>query len=503
MTKILIANRGEIALRIMKTARAMGLRTIAVYSDADAHALHVLSADEAVYLGPSEPSASYLNGKKIIDVAKSVNADLIHPGYGFLSERSEFAHACECAGIKFVGPPASAMNRLGDKIQAKRLAQECGLPVAPGYFEPGATVADLKSASDKIGYPVMLKASAGGGGRGMRVVREAAEFDSLAALASEEAVKAFGDGALMVEKYLEQPRHVEVQFLTTSSGETLLFFERECSMQRRHQKLIEEAPFSEMTEEHWQRLTSGVRRLSERAEYRNAGTVEFMFDPKLNEFYFLEVNTRLQVEHPVTEAICGVDLVQLQILTALGEPLHGVKPFEEADRSAIRGHAIEARIVAEDPAKGFLPAVGTVRQFFAPTGPGVRVDSGIQKGSEVSQYYDSLLAKLIVHASDRNAAIEKMVACLDNFHLLGLPTNIGFLGRLINSNSFRTNQFHTKFVDEHMEQFIEPQAVPKELAALVHSKVGSSSYGSQGNGRASSREVAWAVGDHFRNVRLS
>jgi 3-methylcrotonyl-CoA carboxylase alpha subunit len=503
MAKILVANRGEIALRIMKTARAMGLKTVAVYSDADAHSLHVLSADEAIYLGSSEPSASYLNGKAIIDAAKSVGAALIHPGYGFLSERSEFADQCNAAGIRFVGPPASAMNQLGDKIQAKKLAQECGLPVAPGYFEAGATVADLKSASGEIGYPVMLKASAGGGGRGMRVVGEAAEFDSLAALASEEAVKAFGDGALMVEKYLEQPRHVEVQFLTTPTGEALLFFERECSMQRRHQKLIEEAPFSEMTEGHWQSLASGVRALSERAGYQNAGTVEFMFDPKSNEFYFLEVNARLQVEHPVTEAICGIDLVQLQILTAMGENLDGVEQFAAADRSAIRGHAIEARIVAEDPAKGFLPAVGTVREFFVPTGPGVRVDTGIQRGSEISQYYDSLLAKLVVHASDRDAAIEKMVANLESFHVLGLPTNIGFQKRLVDSEAFRTNQYHTKYLDENMVQFTEPQAAPNELAALINAKIGSKCSSAGGNGTASQREVAWATGDHFRNVQSS
>jgi acetyl/propionyl-CoA carboxylase alpha subunit len=499
MKKLLIANRGEIAVRVIRAAREMGLATVAVYSEADANQMHVALADEAILLGGPEPSASYLSIEKILSAALSSGSDAVHPGYGFLSERAEFSEACDEAGLTFVGPPASAMRRLGSKIDAKQLATEAGVPVTPGFFQPGAGLADLKGAAEEIGYPVMLKASAGGGGRGMRIVRRAEDFDSEFAIASDEALKGFGDGAMMVEKLIERPRHIEVQFLADHQGQVACLFERECSIQRRHQKLIEEAPSPVMSDDLWASMRDAVQSLVRSSGYVGAGTAEFMFDEPSGRFYFLEVNARLQVEHPVTEAITGIDLVQWQLRIAGGESLSLTTSLGRGDRSAITGHAIEARIVAEDPGAGFLPSVGKILCWAEPKRPGLRVDTGYGQDAEVPRYYDSLLAKVIAHAETREQAIDRLIAGLKDFHILGVKTNISFLIEVLDHPEFRAGRFDTGFLAREFTDWKPSPEIPGELAAIA-SKAGDAKLAAA----VSPNPSLWDTADDFRNaVRVS
>ncbi len=496
--KLLVANRGEIACRVFRAAREASIATVAVYSEADASAIHTQLADEAVLIGPPEAALSYLDPVRIINAAREVGADAIHPGYGFLSERASFSEACRDAGITFLGPSPEAMHRLGSKVDAKTLAVKCGVPIVPGFFESGASQERLRVAATDLGYPIMLKASAGGGGRGMRVVRDPALFDSEFETASDEALKAFGDGTMMVEKFVERPRHIELQMLADQHGNVAALFERECSLQRRHQKLVEEAPSPHPTyaEHIWPRMRDAAMQLLREAEYVGAGTVEFMVDPESDEFYFLEVNARLQVEHPVTEAITGLDLVRWQIRITNGEPLNLGSEITDGVRSAIHGHAIEARIVAENPAVNFMPSTGKIKAWAAPQIPGVRVDTGYAKGSEVSQYYDSLLAKVIAHGETRSAALDRLRAALLDFHILGVQTNIGYLLDLIATDAFQSGHFDTGFIGRSFAEW-QPPAFPEELGDLV---VAASETSTKGPG-APTRSRSWDSLDAFRNVR--
>lgn len=494
--KLLIANRGEIAVRIVHAARQMGIRTVAVYSEADERARHVSLADEAVLIGPPEPSASYLDMDRVLAAAKETRADAIHPGYGFLSERAEFAEACASQGIRFVGPSAAAMRRLGAKIDAKKLAVENGVPITPGYFEVGASDEKLAAEAQKIGYPVMLKASAGGGGRGMRVVREPRQFGDEVKIARDEARKGFGDDAMMVEKLIERPRHVEVQVLADEHGNATALFERECSLQRRHQKLVEEAPSPAVLArpELWGRLRNAALKLVQAAGYTNAGTVEFMVDEAAGEIYFLEVNARLQVEHPATEAITGLDLVKWQLRIASGKKLDLSPELAEGDRRAIRGHAIEARVVAEDPARGFLPGAGKVVAWAEPRLPGIRVDTGYGPGTDIPRHYDSLLAKVIAHGESRPDAIAKLEAALLDFHILGVPTNIAYLLDVIRHPSFLAGEFDTGFLGREFGDWAQDFHVPPELASIV-------AMAEPGEGLATSPSGGpgvWDLADGFR-----
>jgi len=503
--KLLIANRGEIAVRIIRGAREMGVRTVAVYSEADEKSMHVALADESYCIGEPEPSKSYLDADKILKVAKECGADAIHPGYGFLSERAEFSEACAKNGIIFVGPPATAMRRLGAKIDAKQLAVENNVPITPGFFESGATPKQLEDAAKKIGYPIMLKASAGGGGRGMRIVRDPKEFAGELAVASDEALKAFGDGAMMVEKLVDRPRHIEVQVLADQHGNVAILYERECSIQRRHQKLIEEAPSALLSipdsrseiQDFWPEMRDAAKRLIAAAGYTNAGTVEFMVDEREGKFYFLEVNARLQVEHPVTELITGLDLVQWQLRIASGEKLNISLEVFAGNRSAINGHAMEVRIVAEDPAHNFLPSIGKITAWAEPQRPGVRVDTGFGPNSEVSRYYDSLIAKVIVNADTRPQVIQRMKEALLDFHILGVKTNIGYLLSILDHEEFKAGNIDTGFLGREFPDWIANGQIPKELGAILENA----------SAQATAQEVshqetgAWALADGFRNAR--
>ncbi|MBS1702180.1 MAG: ATP-grasp domain-containing protein [Armatimonadetes bacterium] len=497
ISKILVANRGEIAVRVFRTARALGLKTVAVYSDADAHAIHRTLADEAVHIGDSTPSESYLNADKILDTARQTGADAIHPGYGFLSERAEFSEACAHAGIAFIGPPASAMRRLGAKIDAKQLAVENQVPITPGYFVPGATGDQLKQAAQEIGYPVMLKASAGGGGRGMRVVRNPADFDSEYAIAKDEALKGFGDDAMMVEKLVENPRHIEVQFIADQLGNVACLFERECSIQRRHQKLIEEAPSPfRKIETRWPEMRDATKRLIRASGYYGAGTAEFMVDPQTAAFYFLEVNARLQVEHCVTEEITGLDLVALQIAVANGQPL-GISPgLIEGDRKAIFGHSIETRIVAEDPSQGFLPSIGKIVGWAEPRSPGIRFDTGFGRGSEVSRFYDSMIAKVIAHGATREEARRRLIAALNDFHVLGVKTNVAYLIDVLQSQGFTEGEIDTGYLGREFSEW-KPAEVPPELGCLAQAAQSPATAGQPGKKTYS----VWDLTDNWRNAR--
>lgn len=495
--KLLIANRGEIAVRVIRACREMGVRTVAVYSDADKEAMHVKLADEAVAIGAPEPAASYLDIEKIIGAAKSTGADAIHPGYGFLSERAELSDVCAEAGIVFVGPPAEAMRRLGSKADAKQIAVQEGVPIVPGMFEPGATDAQLREAAGRIGYPVMLKASAGGGGRGMRVVRDPADFEDQLRIASDEALKAFGDGTMMVEKLVERPRHVEAQILADAHGNVATLFERECSIQRRHQKLIEESPSPlPAIGEIWPRMAEAARKLILAAGYVGAGTVEFIVDEAAGEFYFLEVNARLQVEHPVTEMVTGLDLVQWQLRIAQGEPLDFDRRLIDGDRSALTGHAIEVRIVAEDPAQNFLPSVGKLLAWAEPKAPSVRVDTGYGPGSEVPRFYDSLIAKVIAHGATRDEALRRLRAALLDFHVLGVRTNVAYLLDVLDHPDFVAGQMDTGFLGREFATWT-PGDPPAELGGIL----GAASPEARVLGPATRSMGAWALADRFRNVR--
>lgn len=502
ITRLLIANRGEIALRIIRTCRQMGIASLAVFSEADAQSRHVREADDSRLIGPPEAALSYLNVDAILRAAKEMGADAIHPGYGFLSERAEFAEAVTKAGLIYVGPPPSATRALGSKIEAKMLAEKAGVPLVPGFFQPGAADASLKAAAVRMGFPVLLKASAGGGGRGMRVVQAESEIDRELALAREEAIKAFGEGSMMVEKLIPSPRHIEVQILADSHGQTACLFDRECSLQRRHQKVIEEAPSPVMTEDLWARMREACLRLVKESGYVGAGTVEFITDQAATDFYFLEVNARLQVEHPVTEMITGLDLVRQQILIAQGEKLSVPEPLMKGDRRAIQGHAIEARIIAEDPSKGFLPSIGRFLGWAEPQGPGIRFDGGFESGGEISQHYDSLIGKLIAQGATRDEAASRLIAGLEDTHVLGVRTNIAFLHRLASSETFERAAFHTKWIDQEGQGLLaEPEELPLELASLASAQsLGSGVLEAQGSSRRSG-SPAWDQADGFRLFR--
>ena len=493
INKLLIANRGEIACRVILAAQEMGIRTVAVYSDADKNSLHVGLADESIYIGPSEASESYLSITKIIEAARVSSSDAIHPGYGFLSERSEFAAACKLAKIAFVGPSAASMEMLGSKMAAKALAVANNVPIVPGFFEADADAPLLAREAERMGYPILLKASAGGGGRGMRVVRSATEFHQEHKMAVEEAERAFGDGAMMIERLIENPRHVEIQFLGDKTGNIRCLFERECSIQRRHQKLMEESPAPwPGIHSAWPQMQEATVRLVRAAKYSGAGTCEFIVDPASGEFYFLEVNARLQVEHPVTEAVTGVDLVKWQIRIAQGATL----PVSDLGRDQIQGHAIEVRIIAEDPVRGFLPGVGKILAWAEPKRPGIRVDSGYRAGDEISSHYDSLLAKVISHAETRPEAINRLRRALMDFHILGVPTNIGFLLDVLDHPDFQRGEFHTGWLAIH---FGSPRLplLPEELGLLVRIAE-TSNVPPLGSPAAKVARPAWQTQNSFR-----
>jgi acetyl-CoA carboxylase biotin carboxylase subunit len=446
--KILVANRGEIAVRIIRACHEMGIRTVAVYSDVDRTAQHVRFAHEAVHIGASESSKSYLNIERIIDAARGAGAEAIHPGYGFLAENAEFARACAVAGVTFIGPPPEAMDAVGDKVRAREAMTAAGVPVVPGTPPLSADVSEVAAQAEKIGYPVLLKAAAGGGGKGMRVVRDSAELPSLLAQARGEAASAFGDDTVFLEKFVERPRHIEVQVLADSHGNCIHLGERECSIQRRHQKLIEECPspvVDEATREEIGRLAVAA---VEAVGYVNAGTVEFLRGDD-GSYYFMEVNARLQVEHPVTEMVSGIDLVKAMIVVAAGGDL----PITQ-DQLQMRGHAIECRIIAEDPARNFMPAPGTIRAQRAPGGPGVRYDGSTYDGYTVPVFYDPLIGKLIVWGRDRDHAIDRMARALDELRIDGLSTSVSFHRKVMNHPAFRKGDLSTGFLTDHPELLV-------------------------------------------------
>ncbi|MDR6151942.1 3-methylcrotonyl-CoA carboxylase alpha subunit [Acidovorax delafieldii] len=482
-TKILIANRGEIACRVAATAKRLGVKTVAVYSDADANAKHVAVCDEAVHIGGSAPKDSYLRWERIIDAAKATGAQAIHPGYGFLSENEDFAKACADAGLVFIGPPASAINAMGLKAESKRLMEQAQVPLVPGYHGADQDPAMLQREADRIGYPVLIKASAGGGGKGMRAVDKAEDFAAALDSCKREAINSFGDDAVLVEKYVQRPRHIEIQVFGDTHGNCVYLFERDCSVQRRHQKVLEEAPAPGMTPELRARMGEAAVAAARAVNYVGAGTVEFIVEqpggydaPEQMKFYFMEMNTRLQVEHPVTEAITGLDLVEWQLRVASGEPL----PLKQEDLR-ITGHAIEARICAENPDNNFLPATGALNVYALPecvtferanvsdTGVAVRVDSGVRQGDAISPFYDSMVAKLIVHGDTREQALARLDEALAQTHIVGLATNVQFLRRVAKTAAFAQAKLDTALIQREQAVLFhqEPVGLPLAAAAAI------------------------------------
>ncbi|MDT8421449.1 MAG: acetyl/propionyl/methylcrotonyl-CoA carboxylase subunit alpha [Desulfuromonadales bacterium] len=460
---ILIANRGEIACRVIATARRLGIRSVAVYSEADASSRHVQLADEALLIGPAAAAESYLRADRLIEAAQRSGALAIHPGYGFLAENADFARSCETAGIVFIGPPASAIDAMGDKARAKQLMAGAGVPLVPGYHGEQQEPEQLLQEATKIGYPLLLKASAGGGGKGMRVVEAREEFLTSLAAARREAMSAFGDERVLLERYLRQPRHVEIQIFADSHGNVLHLFERDCSVQRRHQKVIEEAPAPGMSEELRQQMSAAAIAAARAISYVGAGTVEFLLDSD-GSFYFMEMNTRLQVEHPVTEMITGQDLVEWQLMVANGQAL----PCSQ-QQLKINGHAIEVRLYAEDPQRDFFPASGTLTHWLLPEPtPSVRIDSGVQQGDRIGIHYDPLLAKLVVHAEDRPRALQRLRRALDATEVVGLTCNRDFLRRVCDNQAFSRGEIDTGFIDRHRETLLAPAPpISEETLALA------------------------------------
>ena len=500
--KILIANRGEIACRVAATARGLGIRAVAVYSDADANARHVAECDEAYRLGPPAAKESYLLGEKIIAIAKQCGAEAIHPGYGFLSENEEFAEACAKAGIVFIGPPPSAIRAMGLKAESKRLMAKAGVPLTPGYHGTDQDPALLQKEAGKIGYPVLIKASAGGGGKGMRVVEKEADFAAALASCKREATSSFGDDAVLIEKYLTRPRHIEIQVFADTHGNCVYLFERDCSVQRRHQKVLEEAPAPGMTEERRAAMGKAAVEAAQAVGYVGAGTVEFIANED-GSFYFMEMNTRLQVEHPVTEEITGLDLVEWQLRVAHGEPLPMLQ-----DELAINGHAIEARIYAENPAKGFLPSIGRLHHMRMPVEDGpVRIDSGVREGDEISPFYDPMIAKLIVWGETRDAALRSMASALRECEIAGVHTNVEFLIRTVESQAFSTADLDTGLIERHRAELLPTDlpVLPEALAAAAFAVVQAEIPGGSGSGGGGSGEHGagdgnspWAILDGWR-----
>jgi propionyl-CoA carboxylase alpha chain len=462
--KLLVANRGEIALRVMRSARELGIKTVAVFSEADRNALHVRFADEAVCIGPPPSAQSYLVMDKIIQAAMQTKSDAIHPGYGFLSENEDFAARVREAGLIFIGPSPESIELMGSKLAAKAAVAKFNVPLVPGTSEPISDLKAAKKIAKEIGYPILIKASAGGGGKGMRIVETEADFENQMERAVSEATSAFGDGSVFIEKYVTQPRHIEFQIFGDQHGNVVHLFERECSIQRRHQKVIEEAPSSILTPALRKQMGEAAVNVARAANYYNAGTVEFIVDENKN-FYFLEMNTRLQVEHPVTELITGLDLVKLQIKVAEGEKL----PFKQEDL-ILRGHAVEVRVYAEDPANNFLPDIGTLKTYKRPQGHGIRVDDGFEQGMTVPFYYDPMIAKMICHDETRERAIEKTIRAIDEYEITGLETTLGFCRFVMTHEAFRSGNFDTRFVEKYFNPELLKSIAPEEeemLASLL------------------------------------
>jgi len=466
MKKILVANRGEIALRVMKTIRQMGIKTVAIFSEADRNAPHVRFADEAICVGPAPSNQSYLLGDKIIEIAKSLSVDGIHPGYGFLSENADFAEKVEQNGITFIGPKSHAIRIMGDKLSAKETVKTYDIPMVPGIDEAITNTAKAKEIAKEIGYPILIKASAGGGGKGMRVVEEEAKLEEQMKRAISEAESAFGNGAVFIEKYVGSPRHIEIQILADTNGNVLHLFERECSVQRRHQKVVEEAPSTILTPQLREKMGQAAIDVAKSCDYVGAGTVEFLMDENKN-FYFLEMNTRLQVEHPVTELISGIDLVEQQIRIARGEVLG----FSQKDLK-IKGHALELRVYAEDPTDDFLPSVGTLERYRKPSGPGIRVDDGFEEGMEIPIYYDPMLSKLVTYGKDREEALQLMLEAINLYEVRGVATTLPFGKFVFNHEAFRSGNFDTHFVKNYYTPEVLEEEVKEEayLAALMAMK---------------------------------
>jgi len=459
ISKILVANRGEIALRIMRSAKEMGIQTVAVFSEADRNALHVRYADEAVCIGPAPSSQSYLVGEKIVEACKLTGAEAIHPGYGFLSENAGFAQLVADAGLILIGPSPRAMEIMGNKLSAKAAALKYNIPMVPGTEEAITDVEEAKQRAIEVGFPILIKAAAGGGGKGMRIVEQASDFEEQMQLAVSEATSAFGDGAVFIERYVSSPRHIEIQVLGDTHGNIVHLFERECSVQRRHQKVIEEAPSSVLTAEIRERMGKCAVDVARSVNYTGAGTVEFILDENLD-FFFLEMNTRLQVEHPVTELITGVDLVKEQIKIASGEKLS----FSQDDLK-INGHAIELRVYAEDPANNFLPDIGTLQTYVPPQGNGVRVDDGFEQGMEIPIYYDPMIAKLITYGKNRQEATARMVRAIEEYDITGIETTLGFGKFVMQHEAFKTGHFDTHFVSKYFKP--ESLKMQDETEALI------------------------------------
>lgn len=458
-----MANRGEIAVRVMRTAKKMGIKTVAVFSEVDRNAPHVQFADEAVCIGEAPSNQSYLRGDKIIEVARSLNVDGIHPGYGFLSENADFAEAVEKSGITFIGPKSKAIRIMGSKLAAKEAVKAYDIPMVPGIDEAISDVAKAHDIANEVGYPVLIKASAGGGGKGMRIVEKEEDLESGMQRAISEATSAFGDGSVFVEKYVTSPRHIEVQVMADTHGNVLHFFERECSVQRRHQKVVEEAPSAILTPELRKEMGIAACKVAKSCDYIGAGTVEFLMDADHN-FYFLEMNTRLQVEHPVTEIISGVDLVELQIKVARGEEL----PMKQEDLK-IQGHAVELRVYAEDPLNDFLPSVGNLETYQLPVGDGIRVDNGFREGMDIPIYYDPMLSKLITYGKTREEAIELMLEAIQNYKVKGVQTTLPFGSFVFAHEAFRSGNFDTHFVKNYYspEKIKDQMGNEAEIAAMV------------------------------------
>ncbi len=467
MKKILVANRGEIALRVMKSAREMGIKTVAIYSEADRNAPFVRYADEAVCVGPPPSSQSYLQGDKIIAICKELNVDGIHPGYGFLSENADFARKVKAAGITFIGPSAESMDKMGDKLSAKATAKSFNVPMIPGSEGAISDVKEAISVAKAVGFPLLIKASAGGGGKGMRLVEKESEVEEQMKMAISEAISAFGDGAVFIEKYASGPRHIEIQLIADNHGNCVYLFERECSIQRRHQKLIEEAPSSVLSPELRAKMGKCAVDVAKACNYSGAGTVEFLVDDQLN-FYFLEMNTRLQVEHTVSELITGLDLVKEQIKVARNEKLS----YTQEDLK-INGHALEVRVCAEDPMNNFLPDIGTLSVYKTPSGVGVRVDDGFEEGMDIPIYYDPMISKLIVHGKDRTEAIAKMIRAIDDYKIVGVETTLEFCKFVLQHEAFVSGKFDTGFIKNHFspELLNSNGKVPNEVVALLASAI--------------------------------
>jgi len=484
---LLIANRGEIACRVIRTARAMGLRTVAVYSEADRDAMHVAMADEAVLLGPARARDSYLNIERVIEVARKSGAEAVHPGYGFLSESAEFAQACLEAGLVFVGPTAEMIRAMGSKSGSKMLMEKAGVPLVPGYHGEAQDDATLAKAADGIGFPILVKASAGGGGRGMRIVRSAAELAAAIVSAKREAKAAFGDDLMLIEKFVENPRHIEVQIIGDSHGNLLSLFERECTLQRRHQKVIEEAPSPTLNAKQREAVCAVARKAAAAVNYVGAGTIEFVSDGK--DVFFIEMNTRLQVEHPVTELITGIDLVEWQLRVAFGEKL----PLAQ-DEIKLNGHAIEARVYAENPHKNFMPSVGKIRTWHTPEqSNGLRVDAGYREGDAVSPHYDAMLAKVIAWAPTRDAAIERLNRGLEDTDVRGIVTNISFLSALVTHPDVRANAIDTGFIERELKNLTPAPAAPDDLehCAAVVAILGEEAKASRAEAHSPWRTAGW------------